>query len=447
MSIYASKCLQAIQEVYFGETPGIQKIQQQLSKFRANHIGKEFDPYVNLDPELLKLNRMFEDEFGFEVFSLTVIKQSIYNAFTMPIGYKLDSGNTASKLTAGKEGFKYSKDAGYATTVCIYSGILNNPDFTDREILAIILHEVGHNFSGAVNKSIGVLHALHKIILVLVLVVLLMQNFAGPFMAAIALITIVNLNMFEKFCAAMTKQFVSKYPKVAQGLEYVDAVFAKIHDAMNEVDFITQIMLTPTIVGAYGKAIMNTIVNTGGKLIMNPALLFKKIHGYSDEQFSDNFAALYGYGPDLLSALGKMNYSGHGRITEEAINKIPIFSHLFNLIWLPVELIVSIFDEHPNAPARIQNELQLLEAELKKEKIDPKLRDRLKHDINIINRDYEKLYTNLNEVKEPFLFKKLYYAWLYKRCGGDLKHLINKINTPEAIDQGYDTAIAKAKMK
>jgi hypothetical protein len=56
MGIY-SKFLKPINEVYFGETPGIQKIQKQLSIFRSRHLYNDFDIGINGDPELHKLNR------------------------------------------------------------------------------------------------------------------------------------------------------------------------------------------------------------------------------------------------------------------------------------------------------------------------------------------------------------------------------------------------------
>ena len=66
MGIYDQR--QVVNEVYFGETPGIKKLQDQLSKFRKKHTDPgNVDIEINSDEDLLKLNRLFEEEFGFEV--------------------------------------------------------------------------------------------------------------------------------------------------------------------------------------------------------------------------------------------------------------------------------------------------------------------------------------------------------------------------------------------
>jgi hypothetical protein len=447
MGIY-SKFLKPINEVYFGETPGIQKIQKQLSIFRSRHLYNDFDIGINGDPELHKLNRLFEEEFGFEVFDLQVVKEYVYNAFTMPIGYKLDSGSTSSNLISKRDGFKYDKKAGYACIIGVYAGIMNNPTFTDREVLATILHEVGHNFSGAVNKGIGVMYNLHKILLGLIILILLFCTTISPLMGLLGIMVgLMNLNWFTKFDIEFTKRLSQQYPKLAFCLAFMDSIMAKIKDIQGELNFINRVMMTPTIIGAYGPILINSFISDLQQSTRNPLFILKKMFGYGDEQFADDFANIYGYGADLNSGLSKMTFSGGGIQLHDAMNTIPVISQLFNLMWLPIELVLCLFDEHPVAPARIKNNLNTLEAELKKGNLDPKMRKRIENDIKEINKVYEKFYENLDKINEPYLYKKMYFGWLYKRVGGDIKHLISKIHTPEKMDSGYEAALKKVKFK
>ena len=154
----------SINEVYFGKTPEIMAIENQLDKFRRNYMGKYLIMGVNNDPDLIRLNRMFENQFGFGCFSLNIVTQMIENAFTMPIDMRYDVFNTNKNLIANKNTFKFNKDADYTCIVCIFSGLIFNPAYTTEEIMACILHEIGHNFYAALDKKHGVLAKLYQIL-------------------------------------------------------------------------------------------------------------------------------------------------------------------------------------------------------------------------------------------------------------------------------------------
>lgn len=154
--------LQAINEVYFGKTKEILAIEKQLDLVRNKYMNRYLtNIFVNNDPDLLKLNRMIEDYFGFGCFSLNIINEPTINAFTIPIDFRLREGGTGkikSDLIVNKNTFKFEKSADYTCMVYIYSGIIFNSEFTTGEVMAMILHEIGHNFYSAINNySSGVM--------------------------------------------------------------------------------------------------------------------------------------------------------------------------------------------------------------------------------------------------------------------------------------------------
>ena len=53
--------------------------------------------------------------------------------------------------------------------------------------------------------------------------------------------------------------------------------------------------------------------------------------GYLGERFADGFAASYGFGEALTSALGKFDGNGisYDNIIDDAVGSIPIVSHLY----------------------------------------------------------------------------------------------------------------------
>ena len=82
-------------ENYIGKTKELQEIEKQLSIVRKKRMGTYvLDNKINLDKDMLKLNRMIEQYFGFGTFSLNIIGVPVENAFTCPIDMRYDVFNT-----------------------------------------------------------------------------------------------------------------------------------------------------------------------------------------------------------------------------------------------------------------------------------------------------------------------------------------------------------------
>ena len=84
--------VEPINEVYFGKTPELQKIENQLGKFRSKYMENYIKtPLINKDPDLLKYNRMMEEYFGFGIFSLSIIEIPKVNAYTISVSGTFDT--------------------------------------------------------------------------------------------------------------------------------------------------------------------------------------------------------------------------------------------------------------------------------------------------------------------------------------------------------------------
>ena len=93
----------------------------------------------------------------------------------------------------------------------------------------------------------------------------------------------------------------------------------------------------------------------------------------ADEVIADKFAGVYGYGPEQVSALLKLE--GHESTATKFINKIPFIGKIINANYEDaMNPMWYYFDEHPHVIQRALEEIKLLEAELEKSNIDPKLR-------------------------------------------------------------------------
>lgn len=427
-----------LNEAYFGETPGIQKVQRALtvfrSKFKAVKYGHNIWSY-NTSKELRELCHAVEDEFGFEMCSIAIFPSTYENAFTVPLGYKFDVGNTRNKLVVNKRnGFKYDKKAGYAINLNFTSALILDEYYTDREVMAIMLHEIGHNFGSSVNKHIGALTYVAKALFCVSWIYSIIASIvlANPVAAQNNVMLGFSLfNSIEKILSHIDRFLKDKLPMFVNCITFLDNIIGFFTSAIAEFIDLAAIGNIPMIISALPVIMVNAIINNLATLATSPTSLVSLILGYQDEKFSDMFPSMYGYGPDLVSALDKMHTSGHTWVNREFIYKnLSVFGAILDLVSLPVAIVLSPFDPHPNWGMRTKSVLDTLEREYS-EIDDPRLKARLKKEIKQINdnallldKQQQKMLSN-NSYIDPKLYSRIYYAYLIKH-GGDVRHHLYK---------------------
>lgn len=398
-------------EVYIGKTKELLLAETQLDIFRKKYMSKYvFNTRVNSDKDLLKFDRMMEDIFGFGCFTLHIHNQPSVNAFTMPIDFRCDYRNPTDNIIADKNGFKFKKEYSYAAILGIYSGLIFNPAFTTPEVMALLLHEIGHNFNSALNKSNG---TFTNIIVTIETFISIMSG------SPLALInTIKNSNQMRMALDTAGKNMREK-----------NAIPVIVYDAFKQLQSVlntTALTINDILrVGSLGTLTIITAlyncVRSALMYIINPANIITKIIGlnikYKSELTADNFPTIYGYGPELASALNKFEGAegDSSSIIMRSFNKIPVLSTIMHCNEIPVFFLAQMFDEHPHSTARIKDQLDLLNLELSKQDMDPKMVDRIKKDIKECNKSLNRLTDITTGIKDPYMGKKL-YNYLLSKC-------------------------------
>ena len=398
-------------EVYIGKTKELLLAETQLDIFRKKYMSKYvFNTRVNSDKDLLKFDRMMEDIFGFGCFTLHIHNQPSVNAFTMPIDFRCDYRNPTDNIIADKNGFKFKKEYSYAAILGIYSGLIFNPAFTTPEVMALLLHEIGHNFNSALNKSNG---TFTNIIVTIETFISIMSG------SPLALInTIKNSNQMR-----MALDTAGKNMREQNAIPViVYDVFKQLQSVLNTTALTINDILrvgslgTLTIITALYNCVRSALM-----YIINPANIITKIIGlnikYKSELTADNFPTIYGYGPELASALNKFEGAegDSSSIIMRSFNKISVLSTIMHCNEIPVFFLAQMFDEHPHSTARIKDQLDLLNLELSKQDMDPKMVDRIKKDIKECNKSLNRLTDITTGIKDPYMGKKL-YNYLLSKC-------------------------------
>lgn len=389
--------LQAYNEVYFGDKP-VAEIQKHFDSFRNKFISKQYDVKMNYDKDLLEFNRLIEKQFGFYNFALKIDPSMGCNAYTLNVSYGSDINikKIGDKLRIEKSGngFRYAEGTGISCVAAIYMGLLSDPAFTNRELVAILLHEVGHNFTYSV------------------------LNYDGAYIGKAASMLMKTMSKLIRKNLTDERDFSDE--KVSKDIEEKSGIFSAVKNAFGKIKKVN---------------FKDMVSSIAANMIGNATY-----RRYTDEKFADTFASMYGYGADVNSALQKMSQKMYDRyLPKKTPSDISIFIKLFqfNVIDI-IAIALTLKDEHPEGLTRIAVQIQYLERELAKESLDPKVKMELQQQLAAQKKLIEDF---INYQGDPDGAKaiRIYYAKLYEKYGGERREkMTNNKALFDLIDDTYN---------
>lgn len=408
---------EAINEVYFGQTPGIMRCFDAFSAWRQKYVtDSKFFMLSNgaeTDPLLLKFEREVEREFNIASFSFVIENNDMANMCTLIPYFK---GNDQKKdLVVRKDGYKFS-DSNQAVLITIApTGLVLNSEFTDREAFAIFLHEVGHNFQTLINTGMNSLETVKSGLLIYGLLTEALIDQLS-FLKDVFSLAVFNKNSM--------RQISSCYNSIAETedgrsfLKYLGVIYGVIKGIKNISLNVLLIALRP-IVG-----IMSGLQSL--LKLINPVSWIFNTSAYRGEQMADKFASYYGFGEDLYSALAKFDTNSLNTSISYYFNKIPLVSHFYQALCIPAQILSDITDCHPGNATRMKGIVDSLEHDLNDPRIDPKAKKLIKKDLDDIKQTEKEIFENNQKINNPYLVKWWYNNFIYHVCGGDLKYSLSK---------------------
>ena len=413
--------LQAINEVYFGKTPEILAIEKQLDKFRGKYMDRYISGFsVNSDEDLLKFNRMVEDYFGFGCFTLHIQNEIMPNAFTLPLDCRIDVILSSNSIEKHSDHFKFDKKLDYTGIVFISSSVIFNPDFTTSEVMAVILHEIGHNFYFAFSKKNTVFVNIIKVL------------------ATCSRLIFSPINILKY--SETTLKIVGRFEReMRQNIIFSDFfnLIQLFRDTKNNIIYFYADTINMLTLGTLYP--LRSLINNLTKLkSTNIYKIIFFINDYSSERSADNFATMHGYGADLTRALDKLGYATGNKIKEIYL-KTPLVSNLYMLNMDLTRLLISPFDVHPITISRATDQLNLLKNEANKTDLDPKLRKVILSDIAECEKALKNLTNTKISIENKNILRNAYFKALYNVTGGkDFKDLLDDPNKFKDYDTSYD---------
>lgn len=345
LSEYVNSCIdyKSITEAtFYGKNENLIKgeaiIEKIIKLAKVNKGGT--DEYQNL---LDELGELLATTFGFSSVEFNKSVLSVYalstNSSAMtPLQSKLYKytqiviGNRktyVADFNNGNEGVKFQPGTKYDLRIIISAELFYY--LTAQEIMAVILHEIGHNFYVGPIREFG-----EDAILYMTMPDVL------KFVTFTATVTFMQegIRILDKFLPVQIKGVIAKaYNLITNYLAPFQDIVHLYQNALTDIFLYLHIL----------------------KIAISPGKVIQAFIGYDYEKYSDTFAAAYGYGAELSSALYKMTQP---RLTKYLPNKkdIGLYDFLITAYKIPLWVTSYLIDPHPQTSARLMNNIRYMEA-------------------------------------------------------------------------------------
>lgn len=417
-----------VNEAYVGKSPTLLELEKAIGDLR-----KIITPTTcNNVPEILKINRLVEKQFGMKLYGLFMDSSSFANAYTYNIGSFYDYAiNEPYKFVTGSPstGYRFTKDNKFTIVSYFSYGLLSDKSFTDAEMVAILLHEIGHNFADCIYNDLYIYNAKlideYKKSLVL----------AIKFSVFLSIVTLgITLPLTIKLISQYsdlkneTKKQTRKVKRARRRSERVkrffESIFAKRDDKTSTRNNV-QNRRNP-----YAPQYYNSIYDEYDDAYKDAV---RKSADRKSEVFADKFAGVYGYATELMTALSKMDLASNNPFWKAAKKEARGNKYYEDLNDSVSEALFKFgdLDCHPEVVQRVNSEITLLKKEYEKAEIDPAIKKEILGQIN----DLEKIIKTLTEQQDKMHNVDKAQA-LYNRKIKD--------NLPDAVDEEIEDAIDKA---
>ena len=410
-----------LNELYVGETPFIKDLIEEISRARSPYVGKLKRP-IKGNKDFIRIGDMIAEEFGFKTVTFMVPYDTSMNVFTYPITNSFDKSIYGIQPKFNKEtGLKYN-NSGLSIIVAVTAGVWFSKEITDREVVAAMLHEIGHSFVLQSERMIDIIETNRVALITMLIYQIVIDIYSLQFQRVPDDIkTIINSsNKGKEIINKVTRECANN--PLFIGFNGINTIKEYITGVVNGIfKEISSLLDGPISIMTIPIALINKIFS----------ILYKQDTAVSrsQEYLSDSFASMYGLGPEISTFLAKIEYSpsSSGSYIDKFISITPIIGALHQSMKLPILMIMNGITTHPSTPARMDKIIQELNKELKDSDLNPKTKEELKKNI------YE-----LEKIKDEFIStsnSKNYNAEMVKRFW--ISYISNKGEVNDEIENYY----------
>ena len=382
------------------------------------------------------LEKQIADIFGFKdvMIHWDVSKVMARSNYTLPTSHIIKGVKAIAGGRISEEGsiFSLSKhpyDESH-TMVCVMD--ISQSLFeimTNAEILAIMIHEIGHNFE--VNPYAFIRDSL-KMATTLLSIPKLLSLFAPKNIKEALTVAGLAESSVGKYLINAAATVIQNSSNIIWNVLSLDAL-KKVGLAMSNLwDYIVQrIPGMTSISNAFGY-IARGITRWTQKyfaplqalglplyVIASPIYHVATISVFKGEKFADSVAAAFGYGVPLSSALNKLeDYFLTNKTGDYYKNANGFQRFLYGLGRVNIEMLEMCMNDHGSAFQRTGNMLKMLEKDLASSDLDPEQKAALKIEVDNLRATYEKFISSSPEERSNLAIAMR--SFINKHFGNDI---------------------------
>lgn len=348
--------MEPVTEAYIGKTKPLLAAERELDiiirERKTNPLT--YDMSSDGNPHVKAVGKLLQKQFGFKECVINFVPAMIVNACTINTSLVSRSIHYKSYRFDKKRGH-YDEEHCISSFVTVYEGLLENDNMTGGVLLAIILHEIGHDFDNSpwlVVQDIAMF--ISSPIEMLIGELMKESNIVQRGMSIISNI-IYRIPPLEAFLKLFTGTI---------------GLINGIKSFLHEMKVVNRLMNGNPIKllrdGKVNKIIADIIIKTAGA---------------TGEIHSDELAAVYGYGSELskgLVTLRNSNIRFEGIASKNPATNllVDVYSQIFEII-LFCSIPEAAIDCHPSEQARVKSVIDKYERDLANSDFPPEMKKEL----------------------------------------------------------------------
>lgn len=373
---------EAVTEAYYGKTSELKMCEQLLGTLKEKLNQGLVD--VNQSKEAKKIESLLSKTFSIYSLRLVFTHENLFvgnidikntksiedipihvmGAYTIPFrGGFFDKDK--------KTGFSDLSNAGMVVTIpTVY---FMDMDLTPGEVLAIILHEIGHSLNSSIMNLIATIPLIS------------LKNMSKAEKTGF-LIGVGNSIVMQSIpqLSSFISRFMGYFNKASADILYKIPLLRELSKFVNSlVELKDIILLFKKLKKLFGPMFLQNLLFS----VLNPANLF----GYGVEAYSDSVATAYGYGPELSVALTKLSVKPNTSLMNKAVKGASknmatgiALAGFGNFMYLYKEVLTMYFKPHPMTATRVLNQIKKCRRELANPNITPDMRKALNNDLKMM---------------------------------------------------------------
>lgn len=410
-----------LNEAYIGKTPLLLEVEKKIGEYRSK---KDLSIYncSSTSKEILDINRLIEKQFGMDIFALKILPTEVIDGYNLPVACRFDMEKENMRdyvVGNSKSGYRFRKNNGLCCIVCLSYGLMSDKRYTDGQILACILHEIGHNFGDCLYDELRV----YNKALLKEFKSSLIQDIFMRVIIALCVYPLAPLELFKIVGDINAKNNnTNKYlynrekrnKKLRPGSGRVNAFFAGLKGKLTDKADLKSIIKTRT-----SQDYIDAINNSKNSISDEQKEEIKNSPTRKGEVIADKFASIYGYGVEFAGLLTNFDNISGSREYKAARKAKPKAKKL-NDEFEKALFDMNDFDCHPAGIQRMNTLLKTLKVECEKEDIDPKVKEELLYQINQIQNNIDDMADASKKIYSIDKAQALYLNYL-------------KNNVPDAI--------------